>query len=307
MQPAMAHAQAPDGGDRLAVSLAVRAGSRFGGSAPLFVVAAAVSIQAGAAVATRLFPLAGALGTLWLRTAFAAACLALVGRGRIRRPARADLGTLAAFAVVLTAMNACYFEAIDRAPLGVVSTIEFLGPLAVAVWGSRGRLELLWVALAAVGVGLLGSPASAIGAAGLAFALASAVFWAAYIVLGKRVVGSIDPLSALALALGASAVLLTPAGLVSGGTGLLDPTVIGGGIAVALLASALPYLLELLALRAVRAATYSILLSLEPAIAALIGLIALGQHLRSAELAAIGCVIAASAGASVRAKTPPLT
>src|SRR5919201_2507893 len=227
MQDVFALPAAGTGAARGRRVVVARAAAHFGGSAPLLVIAAAVSIQAGAAIATKLFPLAGALGTLWLRTAFAAAFLALIGRRRIRRPARADVAALAAFAVVLTAMNAFYFEAIARAPLGLVSTIEFLGPLAVAVWGSRGRLELLWVALAAVGVALLGSPASPIGAVALAFSLASAVCWGGYIVLGKRVVDRTEPLSALTISLALSAVLLAPAGIADGRTRLFDLVVLG--------------------------------------------------------------------------------
>src|SRR5919201_705286 len=128
-------AQAPSAAVRARRAAFARTLTRFGGSAPLLVVAPAVSIQAGAAGATKLFGLAGPLGTLWLRTAFAAAILLVAGRRGICWPARTELRLIAAFAAVLTAMNVCYFEAIDWAPLGIVSTIEFLGPLAVAVAG----------------------------------------------------------------------------------------------------------------------------------------------------------------------------
>jgi inner membrane transporter RhtA len=272
--------------------------TRFGGSAPLLVVAVSLLMQLGSALAALLFVQAGVLGTLWLRTAFAAAVLLVAFRGRLRFPTAGERVPLLLFAAVLAAMNVCYFEAIDRAPLGLVSTVEFLGPLAVAVAGTRGLRELGFVGLAGVGVLLLGSPGGGIGGAGLALALGSAACWAAYLVLGRRLVLSLDPASTLTLSSALAAILLLPAGVASGGAALHAPEVLALCLGVALVGNVLPYLLELLALSLVTAATYGVLLSLEPAVAALVGLAVLGQGLSTVDVVAIGCVVGASAGAS---------
>ncbi len=200
--------------------------TRFGGSAPLLVVAVSLLMQLGSALAALLFVQAGVLGTLWLRTAFAAAVLLVAFRGRLRFPTAGERVPLLLFAVVLAAMNVCYFEAIDRAPLGLVSTVEFLGPLAVAVAGTRGLRELGFVGLAGVGVLLLGTPGGNIGGAGLVLALGSAACWAAYLVLGRRLVLSLDPASTLALSSVLAAILLLPAGVASGGAALHAPNVL---------------------------------------------------------------------------------
>jgi inner membrane transporter RhtA len=271
---------------------------RFGGSAPLLVVAVSLLMQLGAALAAKLFADAGVVGTLWLRTAFAAAILAVAFRGKLRLPVAGERVPLLVFAAVLAAMNVCYFEAIDRAPLGLVSTVEFLGPLAVAVAGTRGLKELGFVGLAGLGVLLLGSPGGHISGAGLALALGSAACWAVYLVLGRRLVLSLDPASTLALSSAAAAIILLPAGVASAGSALTTPHVLLLLVGVAAVGNALPYLLELLALRLVPAATYGVLLSLEPAVAALVGLTVLGQGLSAVDVVAIGCVVAASAGAS---------
>jgi inner membrane transporter RhtA len=208
-----------------------------------------------------------------------------------------------ALGVVLAAMNACFFEAIARVPLGVASTIEFTGPLLVALAGSRRPRDVVWVVLAGVGVALLGSPGADVAALGAAFAFGSAACWATYIVLAKRLVGGAEPLPVLTFTLAVAAVVLTGPALATAGGSLAGGHVLAVGLAVAALASAIPYLLELLALRLVSAATFSILLSLEPAIAALIGLLVLGQALGVLEVAAVGCVVIASAGAARAAST----
>jgi inner membrane transporter RhtA len=269
----------------------------MGGSAPLLVVGVAVSIHTGLAIATTVFDSAGPLGTLWLRTLFAAVLLGLVAR-RSLGEVRARWRGIVVLGVVLAAMNLCFFEAIARMPLGLAATIEFLGPLSVAVAGIRRRLDVVWPLLAGVGVALLGSPSVDIPLAGGLFAFASAACWAAYIVLAKRVVTDTAPLPALVLAMTASAVVLTPGALATAPPSMWSWSVIATALAVAVLASAVPYLLELVALRLVTAATFGVLLSLEPAVAAMVGLVVLGQALGSLEVAAIGCVVAASAGAA---------
>ena len=195
-------------------------------------------------------------------------------------------------------MNLSFYAAISLAPLGVVVAVEFTGPLAVAVIGSRRAIDFIWVALAGVGVVLLAGPASSVSTAGLVLALSAATGWAAFLLLAKRAVTSMDPLPVTTIMLVGSAVLLTPALALSGieTDGLGHALVMGAAIAV--LSSAFPYFLELFALSRVRAATYGVLLSIEPAIAALTGFLILGQHLTLVEGAAIAAVMAAAAGAS---------
>lgn len=270
----------------------------LGGSAPLLVIGLAVSMHLGSAIATGLFERIGQVGALWLRCALAAVLLvALTGSRALRLPRSQRRGVLA-LGAVLAGMNVCFFEAIARIPLGVASTIEFTGPLLVALAGSRRRADVAWALLAGAGVVLLGSPGAGVDPLGAALAFGSAAFWAAYIVLAKRSVTGAEPLPVLTWTLiVAAALLAAPAGATAGAA-LWDGRVLAVALAVAALASAVPYLLELLALRIVSAATFSVLLSLEPAIAAVIGLLVLGQALGAVEVAAIGCVVVASAAAA---------
>ena len=267
--------------------------------APLLIATAAFSVQGGAALAITTFDRAGPLGAVLLRVGFAALALCAVAglRGRLRRPSR----DLVAFAVALAAMNACFYEALDRVPLGVGVTAELLGPLAVAVAGSRRRADFLWIALAAAGVVLLGSPTLDVDPLGLGFALAAGGLWALYILLGKRVAMEGDVLGGLATTMLISAAVLLPFGLAAGGDGLGEGAVLWRGACVALLSSVIPYGLELVSLQLIRASTFGILMSLEPAIAALCGAVFLGQALHGLEWLAVVLVIAASAGASLHA------
>jgi inner membrane transporter RhtA len=270
--------------------------------APALLIAAAFSVQSGAALATTLFDEIGPLGTVFLRSAFAAAVLAALlvtdkGRGR-SGPWRWPL----ALGLALAAVNSLFYASIERIPLGVAVTVEFLGPLAVAVAGSRRRLDFLWIVLAGAGVALLGSPTVDVDEAGLVLALAAGVFWAAYIVVGKRL-GATWPLGrGLAVAMAFSALLMAPLGIASGGAALLEPHLLALALAVAVLASVVPYALELAALRRLRTSTFGILMSLGPAVAALVGAVFLSQHLGPAELLAIALVVAASIGANRNAR-----
>jgi inner membrane transporter RhtA len=271
---------------------------RTAGSAALLVVVIALSMQTGSALAGRLIESAGVVETLWLRTAIAAAILAALRPRSLRIPAAGDRLPLAALTLALLLMNLSFYAAISLAPLGVVVAVEFTGPLAVAVIGSRRAIDFIWIALAGVGVVLLAGPTSSVSTAGLVLALSAATGWAAFLLLAKRAVTSMDPLPVTTIMLVGSAVLLTPALAVSGieTDGLGHALVMGAVIAV--LSSALPYFLEFFALSRVRAATYSVLLSIEPAIAALTGFLILGQRLTLVEGAAIAAVMAAAAGAS---------
>lgn len=267
--------------------------------APLLVLAAIASVQIGAAIAKDLFATAGPSGTVLLRLGFAALVLALVARPSPRLPDRRAGLTVLAFGLVLAAMNLSFYEAIARIPLGVAVTVEFLGPLGVAVAGSRRWLDGLWVVLAGAGVAMLAGAGGAVSVSGVAFALAAGAGWAAYILTSQRVGRAFPGASGLALALAVATMALLPFGVVGGGLTLLHPRVLAIGFAVAVLSSAVPYSLELTALRRLPASVFGVLMSLEPAMAALAGFVVLGESLRVRQLAAIGCVSVASAGATL--------
>ena len=270
---------------------------------PLLMLGAAATVQVSAAIATTIFDRIGAGGTVFLRVAFGAAMLVALWRPRVRGHRRRDLTTALLFGLTLAGMNLLFYEAIARIPLGIAVTIEFAGPLAVAVAGSRRRLHLVWVVLAAAGILLLARGGGGhTNAAGVAFALGAACLWAGYIVLSQRV-GRVFPRGdGLALAMVAGAVALLPVGVASAGSDLLAPAPLAVGAAIALLGSAIPYSLELEALRRMPARVFGILLSLDPAIAALAGLIVLGQGLDARELGGMALVVAASVGAAVTAE-----
>jgi inner membrane transporter RhtA len=271
----------------------------------VLVLGAIASVQSGAAIATRLFPDAGPAGTVFLRLGLSAVLLLAFARPRLRGRARADLLWAVAYGAALAAMNGTFYEALVRIPLGVAVTVEFVGPLAVAVWGSRRRLDVLWVVLAATGVVLLTSGGGGqLDLVGVALAAVAGGFWAAYILLAQRVGAVLPGATGLAIALAVGAVLVAPFGIVAGGSRLLHPDVVGRGAGVALLSSAVPYSLELFALRRMRAAVFGVLMSLEPAMAAVSGLVFLGQSLRLREWLAVGFVMAASIGATTAPRSP---
>jgi inner membrane transporter RhtA len=201
------------------------------------------------------------------------------------------------FGVSLAAMNFCFYAALERIPLGIAVTFEFVGPLAVALAASRHRLDLLWVALAAGGILLLAGPGGSPDGLGVALALAAGAFWGAYILLSARVGQAFSGGQGLALAMGVAAALMVAPGVAVGGNALLGAEVIGIGLAVAVLSSVIPYSFELEALRRLPVGVFGVLMSLEPGVAALVGLVALGQGLSAAEAAGIALVVAASAGA----------
>jgi inner membrane transporter RhtA len=264
------------------------------------------SVQCGAALATTLFGRVGPAGAVFLRAAFAALVLLAVAHRDVARVRRADLRDIALFGVTLAAMNLCFYAAIDRLPLGVAVTFEFSGPLAVAVFGSRQRRDLIWAGLAAAGIVLLSGDfgGGSIDLLGAVLALTAGGFWAAYILLSARVGGRSEGLGGLAVAMAISALLLSPVGLASGAGGMGSADVLARGLAVGLLSSALPYALEIEALRRLPNAVFGVMMSLEPAVAALVGFVALGQGLVWSEAVAIALVVAASAGALRSAATP---
>jgi len=266
--------------------------------APLLVIGIAVSVQSGSALATKVIADVGPFDALWLRTAIAALVLIAVRPRSLRLPPREQRGTVALLALALLGMNLSFYGAISVAPLGIVVAVEFVGPLTVAVVGSRRPLEFLWVALAAAGIVALVGPSGSIGALGLVLSLSAGTFWGIYLVLGRRAVSSLEPLHVTTLMLTGSAIVLTPSLFVFGPRLVTHPRAVALGAVVAMLSSAAPYFVELVALRLVRAVTYSVLLSLEPAVAALSGFVLIGQRLSALDVAAIGAVMVAAAGAS---------
>jgi len=263
--------------------------------APLAMIAGSLSVQLGGAVAVHAFARSTPLGVTFLRSLFAAAILVVAVRSlpRTRAAWRAALP----FGIVMACMNACFYEAIERLPLGAAVTMEFWGPIAVAVVTSHRRADLVWVALALAGVTLLGQGFAEAQPAGLAFTVAAGGLWAMYIVLGRRLahttVGAVGLVPACAI----SAALLAGPGLTSAGTSLLDPRVVGLCAMLGLLGTAIPYAIEMYALRRVPARTFSVLLSMHPAVAALVGAAVLSQGLGVRDVIAIACVVAASTGA----------
>ncbi|NEA99305.1 EamA family transporter [Streptomyces sp. SID13726] len=262
------------------------------------VLAGAVSVQFASAFAALLFPRAGALGTVALRAAFAAVLLLAVTRPRLRGHSRADWAVVTGFGVALGGMNILFYQSIDRIPLGAAVTVEVLGPLLLSVLASRRATGLLWAALALTGVFLLGrGDFGVLDGAGVGFALGAGAMWAAYILLNARAGARFLRLDGLAIAMSVAALVSLPLGIGASGTALLEPGVLGLGLAIAILGSGVPYTLELLALRRLPAATFAVLMSLAPALAALAGYLVLDQGLTLSQCAAIGLVVAASAGA----------
>jgi inner membrane transporter RhtA len=265
------------------------------------------SVQCGAAVATTLFDHVGPAGAVLLRTFFCALILAAVWRPRLRATPRPALRLAAVFGLTFTVMNFSFYGALDRLPLGIAVTLEFTGPLAVAVLGSRRRLDLLWVAAAALGIVLLSGGLGGEGgldSLGVALALLAGVAWGSYILLAVRINEAFSRGTGLALAMVFSTLLLLPPGIAGGGMDLLDVSVLAAGLAVGLLSSVIPYTIELEALKRLPASTFGVLMSLEPAVAALIGFVALSQDLSAMELGGIALVVIASAGALREAAAP---
>ena len=295
---------------------------------PVLLGSGIVSVQVGAGLANRMFATVTPAGLTGLRLWFAALLLAGLGarpairavRGVLADRAWRDAAVVLGFGVALGVMNFSIYQAFDRIPLGIAVTIEFLGPLGVAIAMSRRLIDLLWVIFAGTGVALLGtvgvgatggilghrSPASEL--AGVGFALAAGASWAAYIVLSAQTGRRFSGGSGLMIAMVVASILVTPVAVTSAGRTLLRPEVLAAGLAIGLLSSVIPYRFELETLRRVPARVFGIWMSLEPAVAALIGVLMLGQVLAPLQWLAVGCVIIASAGAAFgtdRSAVPP--
>ena len=271
------------------------------------VLGAIVSIQVGAAVATELFSEIGPAGVVFMRALVSAVLLVAIWRPSFRIP-REHVRITVLFGVALTGMNLAFYESIDRIPLGTAVTFEFIGPLSVALITSRRRRDWTWAGMAAVGIVLLtgGIGGGDLDPLGVGLALVAGFFWGSYILLGKRVGRQASGGKRLAVAMTISAVLTAPFGIADGGIELLGPEVLAVGIAVGLLSSALPFSLEMEAMRRLPSSVFGVMMSLEPAVAATVGFVLLGQGLIPREGLAILLVVAASAGAlrSNRAPAP---
>ncbi|HET7119809.1 MAG TPA: EamA family transporter [Solirubrobacterales bacterium] len=273
-------------------------------------LASIVSVQCGAALATGLFDSIGPAGAVLLRAVFGALALVAVlalTPGQSLRLGEWPHRDVVLLGITVAAVNLFFYASLDRLPLGVTVTLEFVGPLGVAVVGSRRRRDLLWVLLAAAGILLLsgGTGGEPIDALGVALALAAGAFWGAYIVQSARV-GALEPgIHGATMAALISAVLVAPFGIAQGGGEILTPPHLLVGAAVGVLSTAIPYVFEMEALRRLPRAVFGVLMSLEPAVAAAIGFLALSQALAATEVVAIALVVVASAGALRSAAAPP--
>ncbi|MBA2713859.1 MAG: EamA family transporter [Rubrobacteraceae bacterium] len=288
-------------------SLTSRLSDRSQGVPPtVLVLFSIVSVQLGAAIAKTLFDSLGPGGTVFVRITFAALVLVLFVRPKLGGHDKAGYLVAGLFGLALAAMNFSIYLAIDRIPLGVAVTLEFVGPLGVAVAGSRRLLDLLWVVLAAAGILLL-APLGLFGGmdldpVGVAFALLAGCLWASYILLSARTGSAFPGGTGLVIALCVGTLVLCPFGIADAGYALLDPKLLLAGFGVAMLSSAIPFSLELEALRKIPARVFGVLMSLEPAVAALAGLVVLGERLEIRAVAAVVFVTVAAAGASLFAR-----
>jgi len=272
------------------------------GPAVLLVVVGLACQEIGAATATTLFPETGPLGIVMLRLVFSALILLAIARPSLRGHTRSAWSAVATFGLVLAVMNALFYLALERLPLGVTVTIEVLGPLVLSIVASRRASAWLWAVLAFGGVAALGGGGwDRLDLIGVLFALGAAASWAFYIVSSARVGRAFPKLDGLALAMAVGAVISLPVGIADAGPALLRPEILGLGAAVAVLSSTIPYALELLALRRLPASAFAVMMSLAPATAAIAGWLLLGQDLIWLEMLGIGLVIAASIGAVLAA------
>lgn len=262
------------------------------------VIAGIVSVQVGAAFAKSLFPLAEPTAVAWLRMAVASLIFWMVARPRLRGRTWAEWRVVIGYGIALATMNWAIYMSFARIPLGLAVTIEFLGPLGLALVGSRRIRDYLWVALAAMGVALLGVFPVTVDWIGVAFALLAGAAWAAYIVLGRRTGQSWEGITGVSMGSLVGALVFAIPGIVVGGSDLWQPHVLVLGAMVGLLSSVIPYGLEMVALRSIPSGVFGILMSLEPAAAALAALIVLGEQLGWVEIVAMTCVIIASVGST---------
>lgn len=267
------------------------------------VLLAIISVQSGAAIAKTLFPAIGAAGTASIRIGVSAIILALVYRPNLKAITPNQWKIVAPYGLSLGAMNLIFYMAIERIPIGLAVTLEFIGPLLVAIIGSKRLIDYCWVLLAGAGIVLIAPWSNDnVDILGVIFALLAGAFWAAYIVLGGKVSQIMNGGQAVSTGMLFAAVLILPFGFYENGLTNLTPKLFGMGIALALLSSAIPFSLEMKALGQLPPRTFSILMSLEPAAASVCAFIFLQEHLTFYEILAVICVVIASAGSTLTAK-----
>ena len=268
-----------------------------------------ITLCAGTSLAKGLFPFVGAEGTTTYRLVFSTLLLMAFWRPWRRAWTWADVPILVLFGATLGLMNLLFYSAIKTVPFGLAIALEFTGPLAVALWSSKKLLDFVWIVLAVAGMGLIlplgntmgaGLQTSAIDPVGIAYALGAGACWAVYIVVGQ---GVADRIGAFATPVGmlVAALLVTPVGISVAGSSLLNPEWMLAGLGIALLSSAIPYSLEMYSLKHLPKQTFSILLSLEPAVGALAGWLVLSEQLNTQQLGAIGLIMVASMGSAMTA------
>ena len=269
------------------------------------ILGAIVSVQAGAALAKGLFPALGPIGTVGLRVVLSAIMLMAVFRPGLRALSSAQWRAVIPYGLILGTMNIVFYLSLSRIPLGVAVAVEFVGPLAVAVFGSRRAVDIAWVVVAAAGIALI-TPWSGGGTdpLGVALALAAGVCWAAYILLGGRVSRIMPGGASVATGMLIASCVALPAAFATDGFARLTLPLFLAGVGVALLSSAIPYTLEMVALKRLPARTFGILMSLEPAVAALLGVVVLHELLSFRQWLAVALIIGASAGSTLTSRRP---
>lgn len=269
-----------------------------------------VSYQCGASLAKHLFPAVGAQGATVYRLALSALILLLWRQPWRRAQQRRDWRALWGYGLSMGAMNLVFYMSLRTIPLGIAVALEFTGPLALAVYGSRRLLDLVWIALVIAGLWLLlplrEQAAHALDPVGVMYALAAGIGWALYIVLGRKAGAAYGP-DAVTLGTTIAALLALPFGVAHAGSALLSPALLPYALGVAVLSSALPYTLEMIALTRLPTRTFSTLMSLEPAVAAVTGVIFLQERLSLLQWLAIAAIILAAAGTALTLRRPPLS
>jgi inner membrane transporter RhtA len=272
------------------------------------VLASIFSVQFGATLSEHLFPVIGVEGTTACRQAFSAIALLLLFRPWRAMPARQHWPIIALYGALLGVMNLTFYFAISRLPLGIAVALEFMGPLAVAIFSSRKWIDFLWVACVVVGLAIL-LPLHAgqgqLDRLGIVFALIAAVCWGAYILVGQTISQRVDGGKAVAIGMAISSLFTVPLGIVHAGAALWSLPILAMGAGAAIVSSAIPYSCEMWALKHIPAKTFSLMMSLEPAAGAVMGFLLLREHLSGLQWLAIGLVIAASAGSSLTARPAP--
>jgi inner membrane transporter RhtA len=278
--------------------------SKFFNIPPLpAVLLSIISVQCGATIAKTLFPVMGAAGTASLRIGISAIILCIAFRPNLKKLSTTQWKWVSLYGLALGAMNMIFYLAIEKIPVGLGVTLEFVGPLLLAVLGSKRASDFLWVLLAAIGIALIAPlTQNGINIYGVLLALLAGGFWAAYIVLGGKISKLMKGGEAVSIGMLFATLLILPFGIYSGNLNNINPKFFAFGTALALLSSAIPFTLEMNALRQLSSKTFSILMSLEPAVASICALIFLQEYLSLKECLAVACVVIASAGATLTAK-----